>query len=250
MLDWKQLRKGNWVRFLYPEQPRATTMEGWDEFEQHQRKSPIKYFLAETFPDWCRATVIWPIERKRNAISDYLFRQPVIKLKSLKPGWYDTDTKILHANFQLLSDYVEIECAWMEVMCHSEIKEPNKLSRRMGWWRSAELGTKHLARETGLADLSLPPEERCERQAIKAQQALDLYHWWKARDSRPDPYDASGWTGFCATRTCFWGTNKSAEEKAESSRILDNLRKIEKQYYDEDTAKLIALIKIRNELWT
>ena len=33
----------------------------------------------------------------------------VVNIKTLKPGWHDTDERMLHACFQLLSDFVEKE---------------------------------------------------------------------------------------------------------------------------------------------
>lgn len=250
-LDWNQLKKGNWTKFLYPEQPRAATMEEWAEFDKHQRKTPVKYFLAETFPDFVRSTFIWPVQRKRDKITDYLFRQPVVKIKSLNAGWHDVSEKILHVNFQLLVDFVEVECAWMEIWCNDHIKRPNILQRRLGLWRSAELGTLNLAKDTALNDPTLPEEERNEKQAQTAKIILDLYHWWKARANRPDPYEVSGWTAYCATRPMLemWRT-KTDEEREITKEMHNIMHRLEEQYEAEDTAMLVKLVNIRKELWT
>ena len=38
-------------------------------------------------------------------------------------------------------------------------------------------------------------------QALAALETLALYSWWKnERKNRPDPHDASGWSGYCDAR--------------------------------------------------
>jgi hypothetical protein len=46
------------------------------------------------------------------------------------------------------------------------------------------------------------------------------------------------------------GEDETTDEQAETRRILDLLREIEKQQDDEDTEMMIRLIKVRNHLWT
>lgn len=97
-------------------------------------------------------------------------------------------------------------------------------------------------------------------QALAAQETITLYNWWKKeRPNRPDPSEASGWSEYCEERCntakargddLLWGnllTNKGDEH---SNTILSICRKIEKEQEDEDTAMLIHVIKIRQNLWT
>jgi len=44
--------------------------------------------------------------------------------------------------------------------------------------------------------------------------------------------------------------DKTDEERAESKRLLEAMDIIEKRYDDEDEAMMVALIKIRQSLWT
>lgn len=56
---------------------------------------------------------------------------------------------------------------------------------------------------------------------------LSLYNWWKdERPKRPDPF-----------------------ESYKEHEVSEDLTKMLEQQYDEDTEKLVELIKIRNKLW-
>ena len=59
------------------------------------------------------------------------------------------------------------------------------------------------------------------------EDALSLYEWWiSERPKRPDPF-----------------------EECKEYEVSDNLTKMLEEQYDEDTEKLVQLIKIRNKLW-
>ena len=59
------------------------------------------------------------------------------------------------------------------------------------------------------------------------EDALSLYNWWiNERPKRPDPF-----------------------EECSKYEVSENLTKMLEEQYDEDTKKLIELIKIRNKLW-
>lgn len=59
------------------------------------------------------------------------------------------------------------------------------------------------------------------------EDVLSLYNWWeKERPKRPDPF-----------------------KECSKYEVSEDLTKMLEQQYDEDTEKLIELIKIRNKLW-
>jgi hypothetical protein len=93
-------------------------------------------------------------------------------------------------------------------------------------------------------------------QALNAQCTLKLYNWWKhERPARPDPSELSGWNAYCATKDrtslAFLDTDSETPEQRKKGReILEELHKIELQYDNEDTERMIELIKIRDSLWT
>jgi hypothetical protein len=112
-------------------------------------------------------------------------------------------------------------------------------------WTENEVGADH--KELG----KLTP------QAVNAQEILDLYKWWtEVYRTRPDPYEASGWTAYCeASRKANGGKLSFSEDKNPELRKASNkshkiLQKIEADYEKEDEAMMIRLIKVRNSLWT
>jgi hypothetical protein len=68
-------------------------------------------------------------------------------------------------------------------------------------------------------------------QAIDSQKIHDLYNWWLDREYRVDPYDLY------------------TREK-DGKFYYRKIDEMENSYDNEDTEKLIELIKIRQSLWT
>ena len=259
-LGWRFLKKCEWVKFWYPEQPSAATWEDWGAFHKKQKERPVAYFMAETLPKWLNVTFVWPYTRRRDAISDYLFKQPVIKIRTLAPGWHDKDTTMLHANFQLLVDYVEIENAYMQLWCHSDLQRPNWFVKRFTDWRNADLGIKHLTWAASLTEPTIPEYVDGTPQAHAAKEALELYTWWKSiRPNRIEADVVSGYSEYCKERITAnpmdddsiwsWGSRDDSE-RAEVKTYLDKMTEIENQYDTDDEEMLIRLIKIRKSLWT
>ena len=71
-----------------------------------------------------------------------------IEIPSLKPGYYDKDTQMLHGMFDLLVDYVECELAWMQLILSEE-------QRLVPWWQSLKRYRNLHGREFGLKYLFL-----------------------------------------------------------------------------------------------
>jgi hypothetical protein len=127
--------------------------------------------------------------------------------------WWDADTRILHANFQILVDYVERELAWMQLIVEDKVR-----------WYHRWVSIRN-ARELALKYLHWEITQVGGEQGQSAQAIKDLYLWWKdERPSRKDPWD-------------------EFEEGQDAARA-------ESQHEDEDTEKLTELISIRGWLWT
>jgi len=146
----------------------------------------------------------------------------------MEPGYYDTDTRMLHVNFNLLVDFVEIEKAWMNIW--SDGFKYSKLpwfDRKFRRFRSPEDGIAYLNWEI--------EQTSCPGQSKAAKTILEIYTWWKeTRPNRPDPYvEANYYEVF-------------KDDLVEVQRV----RKIEAKYDKEDEQMLIRLIKIRQFLWT
>jgi hypothetical protein len=100
-------------------------------------------------------------------------------------------------------------------------------------------------------------------QAEKAMEIISLYYWWKNdRPIRPDPYEISGWTAYCDQKRqkakeeddddcmSIFDADRTPEEEQQSRTALDKITEIEVAQFDEDTEKMIQLIKLRQGLWT
>lgn len=92
--------------------PYSLSLEGWDEWERKTKEDfPIRYFLFET----CRDKIEYYLYRLNNIKWWFLHRlhpkhrYHIVKT-DLKPGYYDSDTRILHACFNELNNFVE-NCA-------------------------------------------------------------------------------------------------------------------------------------------
>ncbi len=176
-----------------------------------------------------------------------------LKIETLCDGWHDSDTQILHANFQILVNYVEKECAWMNVVFSSDEWNELPLIQRLyltcgGTLRSRRLGTKYLQWECDLRDDDGKPSH----QATIAKQIYDLYWWWTiVRPKRVDPYSKID----AKFDPAWWGNNGPVTDEQKQQLALwtkqsDAANLLEEQYYQEDTDQLKKLMDLRNCMWT
>lgn len=257
---WSCSSFAHWLRQTLgaSNKPNAATMEEWSDWRTNSKtSSPFVHWLTEEFLDKVQNVLCFPGDvwnEIRYYIKNRFFDKMHYLQTRLEPGkYYDLDTRLLHGLFESLVDFVEVEKAHMQQM----MGEEDKPLRYRFWFlrfssiRSKELGFKYLEWE---ATLDEPGQEYpCNDQAKTAREIMELYTWWKEkRPARPDPYDITGWTEYCASKPdgeLFWAT-KTDEERAQSKSMLDQMNDIEKQYDDEDEQMMLRLIKIRKSLWT
>jgi hypothetical protein len=259
----------------------AGTAEEWDDWTTRaQMKHNFRYWLAEEGLSHLQDFVTWPI-RKIYDVKYYINNRFVTKTHALtahardiKPGqWCDVGNRFLPCLFNELQDFVEIELAW------SHIAWSNKEDRAKyappfwasGWfrwrtWRCPQAGLDNLKWQSELRHSvddgwkeSDPNIGKPTPQAVKAQEVLDLYRWWKdVYPHRPDAHDASGWTEYCErkreehgeTGLSFMKESANPETRALGVAALDKTHEIEQAYEEEDTEMMIRLIKVRHGLWT
>lgn len=166
-------------------------------------------------------------------------RYDTVYVPELRGHYCDKDILMLHANFQILVDFVEVESAWMH----------NLSSRRFRWPfskpSSIEDGLAHLDWEISLKqDESMGVHQGEEgygestSQAKHATEVKTLYLWWaRDRPNRPDPY--ADWTDVYESL--------SQEDK---STLAMKVHEIEEAQHQEDEDMLIRLMKVRRGLWT
>jgi hypothetical protein len=271
---WSNSKLADWIRGT--EKPYAMELDSWGSWEDEARKaSPVRYWIAEEGLDHLQDIVSY-IPRRIYDLKYYVNNRWVTRTHSLtahnrdiKPGaWCDVGNRFLPCLFNELVDFVEVELAWWHIAWDNEARKQYQAPFwARGWfrwrtWRSAQAGLDNLDWQIKLThgDGDGIGEDhklygKPTPQAVRAQEILDLYTWWKCtRVCRPDPYEVSGWTAICESAREINGGRLSfatpKELKKEYDRAHKQLTKMEEQYEAEDEAMMIRLIKIRDALWT
>lgn len=243
--------------------PGAMSGTGWRLFrKEFEEKAPIRYFIRHTL--WKK--VVWPIKYRLRRITEWFVYRFIDKYHvldtGLKPGYHSIDEQILHVNFNLLKDFVEIEVGWKYLCFHPE-EDPNRENffyrhfRMVRRWKNVnsrwtEFGIKHFKWETTLDDPSLPPHEQSIEQAQTAREVLALYNWWTVqRPSRKNveitQYDHQGLGTLAILDATF---NRTAADYIKHKEDMDRQAELEKEWDEEDTEMLVRLMKIRRSLWS
>jgi hypothetical protein len=273
---WSCSKFADWIRGS--KKLSAGTAEEWDDWTtQAQMKHNFRYWLAEEALGHIQDFVTWPV-RKIYDVKYYINNRWVTRTHALtahprdiKPGgWSDVGSRFLPCLFNELVDFVEVETAWMQIAWGDKTEREKYAAPfyASGWfrwrtWRCPQAGLDHLDWAMALTNVEWLEEDKKHEavptgQALAAKEIKELYTWWTVTyPTRPDPYDASGWTAYCkASREANGGkmswmsSDKTPALKKMSNNTHKLLRKIEAAYEKEDEAMLIRLIKIRGSLWT
>lgn len=253
----KIFRKINrWMSYNPPE---AMTFKGWRLFKKEfKERAPIRYWLKNDF----RYNYIMPIVWKCKAISDWIryrtYDRYHVVDTGLPPSYYDAERRLFHANFNILKDFVEVELAWRTYIWSEEVDNASLWKRKIPFYRffkpfrSREYGLKHLDWASSLDDPSLPPNERCDHQAISSREIRELYLWWvdvyPNRKLEESPgYSDQGLGIMSSIDDDFDG---DAPDYKLDEEIRERNRKLEEQWEEEDTEMLVRLVKVRGHLWT
>lgn len=175
-------------------------------------------------------------------------RFDVIKIRSLPKTYWDKDEILLHAVMQLVVDFVEIECSFMELDAPYTFRE--WFNMKLPWflrsceaYRSRERGLRHLESISAALD----PAMKTDAYAT----IREVYLWWKdVRPNRLDADSSSGWYE-CAVEAHLLQerpSSKSVDRKLK--RALKLALKLEEQYEREDTKMLKKVIDVRGYMWT
>lgn len=235
---YKKDKRPRWLRWFLFEVPSSATGEWWDKRDEMlSRRAPLRYYLQHDLPMVVRLQgkklndLWWKV---RHRTTD---RYHVVNT-GLKPGYYETNDRLLHASFTLLVEYVEIGLASRNY--DSNIKNP--ILR----------GLEHL-------DWEINDPQCAGPQAEDAKVVKDLYLWWTVE--RPERLD-------CWSAPEIWGDGKDEDEKPKS--IFRRRRRfslstkqpqhkidggsmamaLESFYSEQDTSMLIRLAEIRGSLWS
>jgi hypothetical protein len=251
----KKLRRrfAAWMSF---NPPGALSSKSWRLFKnEFKEKAPIRYWLDNDL----RMKVLYPIKWKYQAINQWIryrtYDRYHIVHTGLKPGYHDVREQMLHVNFNMLKEFVEVEQAWRTFWWDSDIKK-TWIQRHSPIFkmrfRNPELGIKHFEWATTLDDPSLPPHERCDQQAISAREILALYDWWvNKRPARKElKYPSYSNQGLGDLSLLDEDFDKESEDYKEYKKVVEKNNELEQTWNNEDNEMLIRLMKIRESLWT
>ncbi len=166
--------------------------------------------------------------------------------------YHDTDHRMLYAMFQLLVDYVEIECAamnsnyfttpWQKVL--DTLHTVPVLHWFLPSYRNALQGLHRLRWEMKLI-------HEHPSQAESARVIFDLYKFWtRTRPNRIDPYDLYRPIEISDLIHNARNNNGIITFTDTQREYFDAVQKLEDKYEAEDTEMLHLLIKYRSCLWT
>lgn len=233
--------------------PWALSSPGWKLFNiEYKRVAPIRYWVMHDF----RRKFILPFKWKYDNICDWIryrtYDRYHIVSTGLAPGYYDKDTLMLNVNFNLLKDFVEVECArreyWNGDNRASWFAKYMPFYNILVQFRRPDLGIKLLEWETTLDDPSLPPNEQCPHQAVHAREVLSLYKWWV--NERPARIAISPSSVLPAGFDPFDLHDRNSPQGKLYDEQMKKSFKQDAKWDKEDTHNLIRLMKIRKGLWT
>lgn len=238
--------------------PGSMTSKGWRLFEKEfKERAPIRYWFKHNF----RRGVIYPIKWKYDAIRYWIRYRTYDKYHvintGLTPGYYEIDRLMLHGNFNMLKDFVEVEQA-IQTYWSDDYKNASWCEKHMPFYRRfypfrrPDLGIKHLEWASTLDDPSLPPYEQSPVQAAAARETLILYKWWvEVRPARKEiehvHHDDQGLGMLSSLDDDF--DREAPDFKAHVASMEASMEQ-EEQWIQEDTDMLVRLVKIRKSLWS
>ena len=240
--------------------PGSMSSKGWRLFrEEFKEKAPIRYYFHNDF----RKNFVWPFKWKyrdgKYWIRYRTFDRYHIVDTGLKPDYYEIDTRMLHASFNMLKEFVEVEQAWSSYCWSDEYKKASWCEKHMPFYRvfypfrRPDIGITHFEWASTLDDPSLPPHQRMELQAEAARETLILYNWWvNERPNRKEvvvpSYKNQGLGDIMSSLDSDF--DRTAPDYVEHEKAMTERMDQEEAWKQEDEDMLIRLVKIRRSLWT
>lgn len=218
----------------------------------------MRYWLTNEFKYSVIMPVKWKFDRIRNWVRYRTYDRYHVIDTGLTPDYYSVDTQMLHVNFNILKEFVEVEQAWSKYCWSGEYKNAPWCERYIPFYRFVypfrrpDLGVEHFEWAATLDDPILPLHERSESQAISAREVLALYKWWtQDRPARKEiEYLGHSDQGLGLMSSLDDDFDRDAEDYKAHIASMDDRNAQEEEWEKEDTEMLIRLIKIRGSLWT
>jgi len=226
--------------------PMMLSLEDWEKWRKEQQKTrPFRYWFSDKVLPKIQDVVYYPYDMV-SSIKNYYKNRFVTKTHYLKTGlppgqWYDFDIRILHALFNELVEFVEIELAHLSKWdSNKKYKFKNGRCIRAAYdyfeyiQNDFDQIKNKLANDYGKYSPNKYANElyHAQKRLDEAQTVKKLYEWWTIkRPKRQNPY-------------------YSISKKTHGPKYYELIEEIYQDYNNEDTNMLIELIKIRQSLWS
>lgn len=234
---------------LPPHPPRAMALGSWgDRDEKLKKHFPIRFFMWETFPELFEQYINRPYRDCKRWVRFRTWDKYHILKLDVSKSYHDPDYIMLHSNFQILRNYVEIElAAWSEVNNDGISDEQTSSFTR---FRKVLHGMKFKKQRNpaaGLRHLDWEIRDTSGYQQSSAKEQKALYLWWTIdRPLREEPYDSRLFDDHKDDDTSF----KAIMTRPYDKELVEARHDMEKYYDAEDEEMLIRLMKIRKSLWS
>ena len=206
------------------------------EFEDHKNALKADYPIRWAIGDFLQTnyyriygrinSAYWWVQYRVNPKHNYTTH----KIPSLPPGYYDTDTLILHHAFDLFATFMK-----------RQLNDPPHV------WEYKE---EHFS-EWEIKENPEGVKKEIEHRNAIWKEMNELYEWWTVtypnqEDTLPDYSEfPKAWGSMAALNEDYDDT----PEKDEWKRICDIRFKAEERWKQEEIDNLIRLAKIQHSLW-
>lgn len=201
----------------FSDEPKGKTWQDWHRTVKQMH--PIKYWIAETFGDWLRYSVWFPLKHPFEKFHYWFVshfvpsrRYHMLDLRQeggYQYGWQDVPEKMLYAMFNLLGEYLNKE-------------KPHDLTQ----WYTRE-------------QIEADPGMKMQQDALEEAQAI--YHWWTVE--RKQEFEAE------SKLTHDWVEARKAKNP-NKEELWKALQKMKADLENKEDEMIARLMKIRKSLWT
>lgn len=237
--------------FGMPPQPSAATFEGWDDFKnKSETASKFGVVVIDSLDTLQDIFMYVPDKLKSTAyyFSNIKNQSHVLRTSTKRGQWGDLTSKIPDALMLSITDFVEKECFWMNIMGTTGDSDIAKYARQSYITRKlfpiyidsvsrAKHGFDWLDFQINSSESTKREIERHPYQKIKA-----AYLFAVGRYKTFDAYDEVGYD-----LTLSEPFKPMTPEKRE---MYDKIRALEAEHEKEITKHCVNIVKYRDYLWT
>lgn len=251
--------------------PMGGTMEEWREHEATCKKTNLITYKFVDFLDTLQNIVLWVPDRLhdlRYYLKNRLNQSHLLKTTQGKPGqWCDLPSRIPDALFTSVIEYVEGECAHMELCMNRDDMVVTSISDRLyggtprslqfvrDWLRRHFPGDRKLREQLGRAWLnrytrfSTAHGEDYSQWMTESARTIAVYEFAKNYFERDEYQEAATKLGY-EYQSFDDLIAELAEDKHRTREFFSLVNKLDAEYEIQVTAQLKTIIELRHTLWT